>query len=59
MREDVMVVICNTYNSKNSVNETTCFKNIDNPSCIDLIITNKPLYFKKTSVIETVKSDFQ
>ena len=37
---------------------STCFKNIDNPSCIDLILTNKPLYFQKTTVIETGISDF-
>ena len=34
------------------------FKNIKNPSCIDLIITNIPLYFKKTTVVESGLSDF-
>ena len=36
----------------------TCFKNPENPTCIDLILTNKPLRFKNTYVIETGLSDF-
>ena len=35
------------------VNEPTRFKNVDNPSCIDLILANKPQYFQKTTVVET------
>ena len=58
MCEDAMKVFCSTYNLKNLVNEPTCFKNVDNPSCIDLILTNKSLYFQKTTVIETRISDF-
>ena len=42
--------------SKNLVKEHTCFKNADN--CIDLILTNKPLYFPMATVIETGISDF-
>ena len=34
------------------------WKNVDNPNCIDLILTNKPLYFQMTTVIETGISDF-
>ena len=33
------------YNAKNIVKESTCFKNVLNPSCIDLFITNSPLSF--------------
>ena len=58
MHEDAMNVFCATYNLKNLVNEPTCFKNAENPSCIDLILTNKPSFFQKTSVIETGISDF-
>ena len=57
MHEDAMNVFCATYNLKNLVKEPTCFKNADNPSCIDLILTNKPLYFQMTTVIETGISD--
>ena len=35
------------------MNEPTYFKTPDNPTCIDLILTNKPLSFKDTYVIET------
>ena len=31
-----------TYNLKSLVKQKTCFKNPDNPSCIDLILTNSP-----------------
>ena len=48
----------NTYNLRCLVKEATCFKNIHNPSCIDLILTNRPLSFQNTNVIETGSSDF-
>ena len=38
--------------------EPTCFKNPENPACIDSILTNKPLSFKNTYVIETGLPDF-
>ena len=50
--------VCNTYNFKGFVKEPTCFKSIENPSCVDLILSNKSLYFQHTSVIETGLSDF-
>ena len=58
MHEEPMNIFCTTYNLKNLVKEPTCFKNIDNPSCIDLILTNKPSYFQTTTVVETGISDF-
>ena len=58
MHEDAMNVFCTTYNFKNLVKEPTCYKNADNPSCIDLILTNKPSYYQMTTVIETGLSDF-
>ena len=58
MHEDAMNVFCTTYNFKNLVKEPTCFKNANNPSCIDLILTNKPSFFQNTSVLETGISDF-
>ena len=30
------------YNAKNIVKQSTCFKNVLNPICIDLFITNCP-----------------
>ena len=37
----------------NLVKEKTCFKNIQNPSCIDLLLTNKVYAFQQTIVICT------
>ena len=58
MCEEAMNTFCNTYNLKCLVKEPTCFKSIEKPSCIDLILTNKALCFQHTSVIETGLSDF-
>ena len=58
MCEDSMEVFASTYNFKNLVNTATCFKNIDHPSCIHLILTNKSRSFQNTTVIETGLSDF-
>ena len=49
---------CNTYYFKCLVKEPTCFNNINNPSCVDLILTSKSLFFQHTKVIETGLSDF-
>ena len=56
--EERMNIFCNTYCFKCLVKEPTCFKNIYNPSCIDLILTNKSLCFQHTTVIETGLSGF-
>ena len=49
---------CDIYNLKNLVKEPTCFKNPDNPSCIDLFLINEPRTFQRTTTIETGISDF-
>ena len=49
---------CDLYKLKNLVREPTCFKNLDNPSCIDLFLTNCSRSFQDTQVIETGPSDF-
>lgn len=33
---------CQVYSCTNLIKEKTCFKNPQNPSCIDLILTNRP-----------------
>ena len=58
MCEDAMVDFCGIYNFKNIVNKPTCYKNPNNPSCIDLILTNRQKSFQDTRVIETGSSDF-
>ena len=49
---------CQLYNLRNLVKEPTCFKNLQNPSNIDLMLTNKCRSFQNTTVIETGISDF-
>ena len=46
------------YKLRNLVEQPTCFKSPENPECIDLMLTNKPLGFKNTYVIEIGLSDF-
>ena len=41
----------------NLVKEKTCFKNIQNPSCIDLLLTNNVYAFQQTIAICTGVSD--
>ena len=43
---------------KNVKKEPTCYKNSENPSCIDFILTNNPRSFFKTSTLFTGLSDF-
>ena len=47
-----------TYKLRNFIKEPTCFKNPENPTCIELILINKPLSFKNTYAKETGLSDF-
>ena len=49
---------CLNYNLSNIIKEPTCFKNPENPSCIDLMLTNFPKGFQNSMAIETGLSDF-
>ena len=53
-----MTVFCYTYDLKCLIKEPTCYKNPENPSCIDLILTNNPKCFQSSCVVETGLSDF-
>ena len=44
---------CASYNLKSLIKEPTCFQSFDNPSSIDLILTNHPKYFQNSGVYET------
>ena len=46
------------YNLKNLINMPTCFKNLSNPSCIDLMLTNHPRSFQNSLSIDPGVSDF-
>ena len=56
--DEIMRNFCNSYNLNSLIKQPTCFKNPENPCCIDLILTNKPRSFLSTCVIETGLSDF-
>ena len=46
------------FNLTSTISKTTCYKNPDKPTCIDLILTNCPGSFENSCVIETGFSDF-
>ena len=46
------------HNARNLVKEKTCFKSLENPSCIDLFLTNSHLSFQNTTAVATGLSDF-
>ena len=46
------------YDANNLVKEKTCYKSVENPSCIDLFITNSYRSFQNTTTISTGLSDF-
>ena len=50
---------CATYNLKNLIKEPTCFKRLENPTCIDLIVTNRRKSFQNSNVFETGLSAFR
>ena len=41
LSEEAMKDFCDVYCLSNMIKEPTCFKNILNPSSIDLILTNR------------------
>ena len=53
-----MEQFCASYNLKSLIKEPTCFKSVDNPSCIDLILTNHLKCFQNSGIYETGISDF-
>ena len=49
---------CHCCNLKNLIKVPTCFKNPNNPTRIDLCLTNTPKSFRSSCVLETGLSDF-
>ena len=49
---------CDTFGLKRLIKDATCYKNPENSGSIDLILTNNPLSFQYSCVIETGLSDF-
>ena len=53
-----MKSFCNLKGSNSLISVITLFKNLNEPTCIDLILTNKPSHFQHSSFFETGLSDF-
>ena len=43
---------------KNLINEPTCYKNSEKPTCIDLMLTNQPILFQRSAALDAGLSDF-
>ena len=56
--EEVLEDFLFEQNFKNLVKDKTCFKSIENPSSIDLFLTNGPLSYQNTTTVATGLSDF-
>ena len=56
--EPCMATFLYQYDARNLVKQKTCFKNPNNPSSIDLFITNNKNSFQNTITISTGFSDF-
>ena len=55
--EDSLPYFLNCHNPSNLIRDKTCFKSLSNPSCTDLIITNKPGCFQNTIATSIGLSD--
>ena len=49
---------CQLYNLKHLIKVPTCYKNPENPSIIDLMLTNSSYSYRNSCTIETGLSDF-
>ena len=54
-----MKYFCSLYRLNSLNNKPTCCKNLANPPCIDLILTNCPKYFQNITVNEARLSGIQ
>ena len=54
---DVLSIFLYQHDLKNLVKDRTCFKNANNPSTIDLFLTNNSLAFQNTTAAFTGLSD--
>ena len=53
-----MESFCESYRFTSLIEAPTCSRNPENPSCIDLVLTNSPYSFQNSSVIDTNLLDF-
>ena len=48
-----MKSFCQIYNLKNLLDKPTCYKKPNNPSCVDLTITNKPRSLQNSCTVKS------
>lgn len=53
-----MVSFCNSYTLISLIRQQTCYETPENSKCIYLTLTNKPISFQTTCVVETELFDF-
>ena len=58
VKETNMKIFCNQHKLKALNEKPTCIKNFNNPSWIDLFLTNSSMSFEKCLTLETVLLDF-
>ena len=54
MSDGPMKKFCELYNLEKLLKEPTCYTNPDNPSSIDVILTNSKNSFHNSMAIETI-----
>ena len=55
---DFNVAMSDKAMEESLISKPTCYKNHEDPTCINLILTNRPGYFQHSNVFETGISDF-
>ena len=58
MSDKAMEDFCSLSNLESLISKPACYKNHENPTCVDLILTNRPGCFQHSNVFETSISDF-
>ena len=58
IKEIRMSEFCDIYDLQNLIKDPTCYKTLTNPSCIDVMLTNKSKSFQNSQTLETGLSDF-
>ena len=58
VNQTCMKAFCESYNLSSLIKKPTCYKNPQNSSCIDLILSNSPYSIQSSCVTETSLSDF-
>ena len=57
VKEEEMKNFCETYDLTNLITEPTCFKSVENPSSIDVILTNRKESFENSTTAESSKKE--